>query len=143
MEIQALTSVTNFGYPKRTTAGFDSNRLQLLTAILGKRAGLNLSNQDIYINVVGGLKIDEPAADLAVALAIVSSMKDIIISETVIIGELGLSGEVRFVPNLEKRIAEAEKLGFKKIICPKSKLSAKSKIEVAQVKTLTEAIARL
>ena len=143
LEIQALTSVTNFGYPKRTTAGFDSNRLQLLTAILGKRAGLNLSNQDIYINVVGGLKIDEPAADLAVALAIVSSMKDIIISETVIIGELGLSGEVRFVPNLEKRIAEAEKLGFKKIICPKSKLSAKSKIEVAQVKTLTEAIARL
>jgi DNA repair protein RadA/Sms len=143
LEIQALTSVTNFGYPKRTTAGFDSNRLQLLTAILGKRAGLNLSNQDIYINVVGGLKIDEPAADLAVALAVVSSMKDIIISETVIIGELGLSGEVRFVPNLEKRIMEAEKLGFKKIICPKTKITGKNKIEIIQVRTLTEAIGKI
>ncbi len=143
LEIQALTSVTNFGYPKRTTAGFDSNRLQLLTAILGKRAGLNLSNQDIYINVVGGLKIDEPAADLAVALAIVSSLKDVIIQDTVAVGELGLSGELRFVPNLEKRIIEAEKLGFKKIICPKTKITGKNKIEVIQVKTLTEAISKL
>ena len=82
-----------------------------------------MSNQDIYINVVGGLKIDEPAADLAVALAIVSSLKDIVVEQTVVIGELGLSGEVRFVPNLEKRIIEAEKLGFKKIICPKSKIN--------------------
>ena len=80
LEIQALTSRHNFGYPKRTTAGFDNNRLQLLVAILSKRAGLNLSNQDVYINVVGGIKIDEPAADLAVALAIVSSIKDIIIT---------------------------------------------------------------
>jgi DNA repair protein RadA/Sms len=144
LEIQALTSVTNFGYPKRTTAGFDSNRLQLLTAILGKRAGLNLSNQDIYINVVGGLKIDEPAADLAVALAVVSSLKDIIIEDTVVVGELGLSGELRFVPNLEKRIAEAEKLGFKKIICPKSRTEIKKgKINIVQVKTLDEAIRSL
>ena len=145
LEIQALTSVTNLGYPRRTTAGFDSNRLQLLTAILSKRAGLNLSNQDIYINVVGGIKIEEPAADLAVALAIVSSLKDIVIQDTVIIGELGLSGEVRYVPNLEKRIKEAEKLGFKKIICPKT--SAKGgpasggKTEIVQVRTLGEAIA--
>lgn len=143
LEIQALTSVTNFGYPKRTTAGFDSNRLQLLTAILAKRANLNLSNQDIYINVVGGIKIEEPAADLAVALAIVSSLKDIIISETVVIGELGLSGEVRYVGNLEKRIKEAEKLGFKKVICPRNKLTSKFKIEVAQVKSLGEAIQKL
>src|SRR4029077_15535717 len=78
LEIQALTSVTNFGYPKRPTAGFDNNPLQLLTGILQKRANLNLSNQDIYINVVGGIKIEEPGADLAVALAIVSSLKDII-----------------------------------------------------------------
>jgi DNA repair protein RadA/Sms len=144
LEIQALTSVTNFGYPKRTTAGFDANRLQLLCAILGKRAGLNLSNQDIYINVVGGLKIDEPAADLAVALAIVSSLKDIVIEDTVVVGELGLSGELRFVPNLEKRIIEAEKLGFKKIICPKGRIDAKkSKIDIVQVKTLQEAIQNL
>jgi len=139
LEIQALTSVTNFGYPKRTTAGYDSNRLQLLTAILSKRANLNLSNQDIYVNVVGGIKIEEPAADLAVALAIVSSLKDIIIEETAVIGELGLSGEVRFVPNLEKRIKEAEKLGFKKIICPRGKV-ATSKIKILQVRTLQEAI---
>jgi DNA repair protein RadA/Sms len=139
LEIQALTSITNFGYPKRTTAGFDSNRLQLLTAILSKRVNLNLSNQDIYINVVGGIKIDEPAADLAVALAIVSSLKDIVIDQTVVIGELGLSGEVRFVPNLEKRIKEAEKLGFKKIICPRGKISS-TKIKILQVKTLQEAI---
>ncbi|HYV33840.1 MAG TPA: magnesium chelatase domain-containing protein, partial [Candidatus Limnocylindria bacterium] len=143
LEIQALTSVTNFGYPKRTTAGYDSNRLQLLTAILSKRANINLSNQDIYVNVVGGIKIEEPGADLSVAVAIVSSLKDIIIQDTVVVGELGLSGEVRFVPNLEKRIKEAEKLGFKKIICPKNKLESKYKIQVVQVKNLSEAIAAI
>jgi DNA repair protein RadA/Sms len=143
LEIQALTSQTNFGYPKRTTAGFDNNRLQLMTAILGKRAGINLSNQDIYINVVGGIKIEEPAADLAVALAIISSVKDIILEKTVVIGELGLSGEVRFVPNLEKRIKEAEKLGFEKIICPKNNLNLKSKIKIQQVSNLLDVIKNL
>lgn len=143
LEIQALTSVTNFGYPKRTTAGFDANRLQLLTAILSKRAGINVNNQDIYVNVVGGIKITEPSADLAVALAIVSSMKDVVISDTVVIGELGLSGEVRFVSNLEKRIREAEKLGFKRIICPKLKSSAKGKADIVGVRTLAEAIAQI
>ncbi len=144
LEIQALTSVTNFGYPKRTTAGYDNNRLQLLTAILSKRAGMNLSNQDIYVNVVGGIKITEPAADLAVALSIISSIKDSPLDGTVVIGELGLSGEVRFVPNLEKRIKEAEKLGFKKIICPRSRSAIKSsKIEIFQAKTLGEAIAKV
>lgn len=142
LEIQALTSITNFGYPKRTTAGFDANRLQLLTAILSKRAGLNLSNQDIYVNVVGGIKIDEPAADLAVALAIVSSTKDKIIDETVVLGELGLSGEVRFVPNLEKRLKEAQKLGFKKIICPKTKINIKqSGLKIIPVRSIGEALA--
>ncbi len=140
LEIQALTSATSFGYPKRTTAGFDNNRLQLICAILGKRAGLNLSNQDIYINAVGGIKIDEPAADLAVAMAVVSSIKDSVLSDTVVIGELGLSGEVRFVPNLDKRIKEAEKLGFKQVICPKGKSHAPGKIKVLQVKTLQEAL---
>ncbi len=143
LEIQALTSVTNFGYPKRTTAGFDANRLQLLTAILSKRAGVNVNNQDIYVNVVGGIKITEPSADLAVAMAIVSSIKDIVIDATVVIGELGLSGEVRYIPNLEKRIKEAEKLGFKRIICPKIKLSAKFKAEIIGVKSLAEAISQI
>ncbi|MDR3642102.1 MAG: DNA repair protein RadA [Candidatus Doudnabacteria bacterium] len=143
LEIQALTSATNFGYPKRTTAGFDVNRLQLLTAILSKRAGLNLANQDIYINVVGGIKIDEPAADLAVALAIVSSLKEAVVADTIVVGELGLSGEVRYVPNLEKRIKEAEKLGFKKIICPRMRQGydiKNAKIKILPVKTLQEAI---
>lgn len=141
LEIQALTSVSNFGYPKRTTAGFDNNRLQLITAILAKRAGINLSNQDIYINVAGGVKITEPAGDLAVALAIVSSLKDITLDGTVILGELGLSGEVRFVSNLEKRIREVEKLGFKRVICPRSRSAIKAgKLEVVQVRTLAEAI---
>jgi len=144
LEIQALTSVTNFGYPKRTTAGFDANRLQLLTAIISKRAGLNLGNQDIYINVVGGIKIDEPAADLAVALAVISSMKDIVLEGTVAIGELGLSGEVRYVSNIEKRIREAEKLGFTRIICPRGKIDfKKGKAEIIQVKTLGEAIGQV
>jgi DNA repair protein RadA/Sms len=140
LEIQALTSGSNFGYPKRTTSGYDVNRLQLIIAILSKRAGMNLNNHDIYINVVGGLKIQEPASDLAVALAIISSIKDQNIEDTVVVGELGLSGEVRFVPNLEKRIKEAEKLGFKKIICPRSKVSSSNKIKILQVKTLQEAI---
>jgi len=144
IEIQALTSSSNFGYPKRTTTGFDNNRLQLIIAILSKRAGLNLSNQDVFINVVGGIKIEEPAADLAVALSLVSIMKDIVIQDTVIIGELGLSGEVRFVSNLEKRIKEAEKLGFKKVICPRTKLALKtSKIQIQQARTLQEAIKSL
>lgn len=140
IEIQALTSASSFGYPKRTALGFDANRLQLLCAILAKRAGMNLQNQDIYINVVGGLKIDEPAADLAVALAIISSIKEQVITDTLVLGELGLSGEVRYVPNLEKRIKEAEKLGFKRVICPKGKEIKNSKIKVIQVKTLQEAI---
>ncbi|MBL8030497.1 MAG: DNA repair protein RadA [Candidatus Doudnabacteria bacterium] len=139
LEIQALTSVSNFGYPKRTTSGYDNNRLQLITAILSKRAGLNLSNQDIYINVVGGLKIEEPAADLAVAVAIISSIKDQVLDGTIIVGELGLSGEVRFVPNLEKRIKEAEKLGFKQIICPKTKVTT-GKIKILPVRTLGDAV---
>lgn len=144
LEIQALTAVTNFGYPKRTTAGYDNNRLQLLTAILAKRAGLNLSNQDIYINVVGGIKISEPAGDLAVALAIVSSLKDMVLQGTVVIGELGLSGEVRYVPQLEKRIKECEKLGFKRVICPAVNANFKSsKLEIIRVKTLTQAIEKM
>lgn len=144
LEIQALTSSTSFGYPRRTTAGYDGNRLQLLTAIISKRAGVNLGSQDIYVNVVGGIKITEPAADLAVAMAIISSMKDKPIENTAIVGELGLSGEVRYVPNLEKRIKESAKLGFTKIICPKTKLSVKvSGIEIIGVRSLAEALTHI
>jgi len=120
VEIQALTSATSFGYPKRTSSGFDLNRLNLLAAVLGKRCGLNLSTQDIYLNIAGGIKINEPAADLAVCLSIASVFKTKNIPEdTIIFGEVGLAGEVRSVNNIDKRIAEAVKLGFKRAVIPK------------------------
>lgn len=122
VEIQALTNLTTFGYPRRTASGFDVNRLQLLIAVLQKHAGLNLSNQDVYINVIGGLTIDEPAADLAICLSIISSFKKTPLpADLVAIGEVGLSGEIRQVPQMERRIKEAEKMGLKKVSTEKIK----------------------
>ncbi len=119
IEIQALTSVTNFGYPKRSTNGFDTNRLQMIIAVLQEHANLNLSNQDVYVNVVGGMNIEEPAADLAVALAIASAYrKKPLSSSSVAVGEIGLSGEIRNVTQIDKRLKEATKLGFTDIISP-------------------------
>ena len=140
LEIQSLTSKTSFGYPKRTASGFDFNRLQLIAAIISKRLGLNLSAYDIYVNVVGGMKISDPSADLAVALAVVSSVKDLSLAGVLVIGELGLSGEVRTVPNLDKRVKEAEKLGFKKILVPAGTKITSSKIELVKVKNLVDAV---
>ncbi len=117
VEVQALVSVTHFGYPKRTANGFDLNRLQILIAILEKYGKLNMQNQDIFINIVGGMRLEEPAADLAVLMAIASSyLKKSIPSDTVIFGEAGLSGELRKVSHADKRLKEAQKLGFTKII---------------------------
>ena len=122
VEIQALVNPTNFGYPKRTASGFDLNRLNLLIAVLERRTKLNLSDKDIFINVVGGLKIADPAADLAVAMAIASAAADRKLDDGVVVfGEVGLGGEIRSVLATDKRIAEAEKLGFKYAIAPKSK----------------------
>lgn len=119
VEIQALTSVTAFGLPRRTANGVDMNRLLLLTAVLTKRVGLKLYNQDIFVNVVGGLKISEPAADLSVAVAIASSFKDYRVwDDLAVIGEIGLSGELRNIGSAEKRIKEAYKLGFKRALVP-------------------------
>lgn len=119
VEIQALTSVTAFGLPRRTANGVDMNRLLLLTAVLTKRVGLKLYNQDIFVNVVGGLKISEPAADLSVAVAIASGFKDYRVWEDLaIMGEVGLSGELRNISSAEKRIKEAYKLGFKRALVP-------------------------
>jgi DNA repair protein RadA/Sms len=120
VEIQALVNPTSFGYPKRTASGFDLNRLNLLIAVMERRTKLNLSDKDIYINVVGGLKLNDQAADLAICMAIASAaagrrMDD----ETVVFGEVGLGGEIRSVPGVDKRVAEAKKLGFKKAIAPK------------------------
>lgn len=119
VEVQALVSVTHFGYPKRTANGFDLNRLQILIAILEKYGKLNMQNQDIFINIVGGMRLEEPAADLAVLIAIASSyLKKPIPSDTVIFGEAGLSGELRKVSHTDKRLKEAQKLGFKNVISP-------------------------
>ncbi len=122
VEIQALVNPTNFGYPKRTASGFDLNRLNLIIAVLERRTKLNLSDKDIYINVVGGLKLADPAADLAVCMAIASAAAERRLDDhTVVFGEVGLGGEVRSVVSPERRIAEAKKLGFTNIIGPASK----------------------
>jgi DNA repair protein RadA/Sms len=120
VEIQALVNSTNFGYPKRTASGFDINRLNLLIAVLEKRTKLNLSDKDIYINVVGGLRLQDPAADLAVAMAIASAAAGKRMDDgLVVFGEVGLGGEIRSVTHVDRRIAEAKKLGFTKAIAPK------------------------
>ncbi|MEO5499183.1 MAG: DNA repair protein RadA [Candidatus Saccharimonadales bacterium] len=122
VEIQALVNPTHFGYPKRTASGFDLNRLTLLIAVLEKRTKLNLSDKDIFINVVGGLKLVDPAADLAVCMAIASAAAERKLSDDIVVfGEVGLGGEVRRVTHVLPRIKEAQKLGFKKAIGPESK----------------------
>lgn len=130
VEIQALVSKTNFGMPRRTTAGTDYNRVNLLMAVLEKRLGYPLSDYDAYVNIAGGLKISEPALDLGIVIAIISSYRDQIIDEdTICFGEVGLSGEVRAVNNPEQRVSEALKLGFKKCIMPQVSLENMKKPE--------------
>jgi DNA repair protein RadA/Sms len=129
VEIQALTSTTNAALPRRTANGIDFNRLLILVAVLSKRVGFKLFNQDVFVNVVGGLKIVEPAADLAVAVAIASSARGVpVAADLAIVGEIGLSGELRGVSQLEKRLSEAAKLGFKRCLLPR--LSKRAKLEV-------------
>ena len=128
-EVQALVTPTTFPAPRRTSNGVDYNRLCLLLAVLEKRLGLKFSQCDIYLNVVSGLRLDEPSVDLAVALALISSMKDIPIPENVIaMGEIGLAGEVRAISNLQKRINESYRLGFDTVAIPKKSLDEKIKI---------------
>ena len=145
VEIQALVGSTAYPSGRRVSNGVDYNRTLQIIAVLEKRLGINLSKQDVYINVIGGMNINEPAADLGVALAILTCARDVVVdSDTVIVGEIGLSGEIRPVNNLEKRIIEAQKLGFKKIIIPKQLKSGEKKnfkgIEVVEVKRLLDAI---
>jgi len=121
VEIQALASTTSFGLPRRTPNGVDFNRLLLLVAVLSKRVGLRLSDQDVFVNVVGGLRVGEPAADLAVAVAIASSFRNKPVSaDLVLVGEVGLSGELRSVSQAEARLNESAKLGFKRCVLPRS-----------------------
>lgn len=144
-EVQGLVTQTNFGNPRRMSTGFDYNRLSLLLAVLEKRVGFNFSNFDAYVNIVGGLKLYEPAVDLSVVLALISSLKDVVLKEDVIaFGEIGLAGEVRTVINAETRILEAARLGFKRCIIPIHNLSSISKsaldkIEVVGVRTIKRA----
>lgn len=120
VEVQALANITPFGYPKRTATGYDVNRMQLLISVLQKYAKTNLSNQDVFVNVVGGMKIKDPSCDLGVLMAIASSfLQKTIPSDTCYIGEVGLSGEIRSVSQLDKRVKEAKKLGFKNVVTPK------------------------
>ncbi|MBN2087645.1 DNA repair protein RadA [Candidatus Peregrinibacteria bacterium] len=117
VEVQALTSYTQFGYPKRTSSGFDTRRLDIIIAVLTRYAGIKLDSSDVYVNVVGGLKLSEPAADLAIAMAIASSkLQKPLPPEMVIMGEVGLSGEVRNVSQMKQRLKETEKLGFKHVL---------------------------
>lgn len=125
LEVQALTNPTSFGYPKRTASGFDANRLQLLVAIMEKRLGVKLGNLDIYINVAGGFKLEERAADLPVVLAILSSVKNKAVPQDLVaFGEVGLAGEVRSVTKVESRVKESQKLGFSQVVCPETKIQS-------------------
>ncbi len=148
-EVQGLATPTGFGNPRRMTTGFDYNRMNLLLAVLEKRAGYFFSNMDAYINVIGGLRLDEPAADLAIAVALVSSLKDFTVPEGVAaFGEIGLSGEVRSVSQTEQRIHELARLGFTKCLLPHHNLrglpeSCRSTMELVGVKTVREAIEAL
>ena len=141
--VQALTSQTSFGLPRRTANGADYGRLFMIIAVLMRRAGYHLSNQDIIVNVTGGLKLDEPASDLAIAAAIASSLRDIEVDPlTLMIGEIGLSGELRSVPQIERRIDEAVRLGFKKCIVPRTAMNTlKNKdIQVIGARNIREAL---
>jgi len=138
VEVQALVNPTSYGYPKRTASGIDLNRVNLLVAMLEKRTKLKLADKDIYVNIVGGIRLSEPAADLAVAMAIASAAKGMQLKKNaVVFGELGLSGEVRHVPFLEKRLAEVKKMGFEAAIGPRVRSGKKPPLlmPVADVRT--------
>ncbi|MHC1760265.1 MAG: DNA repair protein RadA [Negativicutes bacterium] len=145
IEIQALVSTTCFGLPRRTTAGVDANRLALLLAVMEKRQGMMLGNQDVYVNAVGGFRLSEPAADLAVTLAVASSFRNRAIDRSIVaIGEVGLTGEIRMVPRAVQRLREAVNLGFGKVIVPWGNLAELKKeavdVELIGAKNLSQAM---
>jgi DNA repair protein RadA/Sms len=144
VEVQALVTPTSYGMPQRNSTGFDFRRFALLLAVLEKRVGMNLGQFDVFVNVAGGLKIDEPAVDLGVATSIASSLRDIPVdSSSVAVGEIGLGGEIRTIGRIEKRIQEAERLGFKRIVIPQNNtkgLTLNSNIELIPVDRIEKAI---
>ena len=143
IEIQALVGATSYPSPRRVSNGIDYNRLLQILAVLEKRIGLNLSKQDVYVNVMGGIEVDEPCADLGIALAVATCARDVVVDpQTVIIGEIGLSGEIHPVNNIEKRLKEAAAAGFKKAIVPYANNIAKNfdNMNIIRVKRLVDAI---
>lgn len=146
VEIQALVGMTPYPAPRRVANGVDLSRVLQILAVLEKRIGLNLSKQDVYVNVIGGMDVNEPAADLGIALAIITCVRDVIAdAQTAIVGEIGLSGEIRGVNHIEKRITEAQKLGFKRIIIPgANEVQGDFKeIEIIKVKRIIDAITKV
>jgi DNA repair protein RadA/Sms len=147
VEIQALVSPTNLGMPRRTAIGVDHNRVSLLVAVLDKICGMHLGGSDIFINVAGGIKVEEPAVDLGIVAAMASSFLDRPIdARMVVLGEVGLTGEVRAISQMDVRIKEAARLGFNRCIVPKSKTSqctAVSKMEINAISSLKELLENL
>ena len=147
IELQALTTQSVFGIPKRTANGIDYNRLALLIAVLEKRAGMMLGGQDVYLNLVGGIRVNEPSIDLGIIMAVASSFKNIAIpKDMVVIGEVGLTGEVRRINLIDKRLKEAEKLGFKTCVIPESNkkdLKEKYKLDIIGVRNINEAMKKI
>jgi DNA repair protein RadA/Sms len=147
LEVQALVSPSNYGLPQRSATGIDPKRLSMLLAVLEKRVGIRIGTFDVFVNAVGGVRIDETAADMGIALAIASSLKNQVINpDVVMIGEIGLGGEIRPVPQIERRIGEAEKLGFKEMIVPKANMKSfkkKNQIKIRPVEKLAQAVTEL
>lgn len=142
VEVQALVGTTPYPSPRRVTNGVDTGRVLQILAVLEKRVGLNLSKQDVYVNITGGIEVDEPAADLGIALAVATCARDVVVDpQTVIIGEIGLSGEIHPVSNIEKRLNEAVTSGFKKAIIPYANKIDYDKIQIVPVKRLMDALA--
>ena len=148
-EVQGLVTATGFGTPRRMSTGFDYNRMAMILAVLEKRAGYYFNNMDTYINVVGGLRLDEPSADLTVAMALVSSLKDMVVNEKIIaFGEIGLAGEIRAVSNCEQRVSEAYRLGFERCIIPFHNYKGLSKnlkvnVDIVPFRTIRDAFKAL
>ena len=147
VDLQALVTTSYYTSPRRTVNGMDASRIMLLLAVMEKRAGVRLYNQDVYINVAGGLDLSEPAADLAVCMAVASSARDIVLpSDACVMGEVGLAGEIRAIPHLDRRVAEAQRLGFSRIVCPRDsvrKLRAPEGVKLFPVDTVAQAMAVL
>ena len=147
VEVQALVTKTSFGFPRRTASGCDVNRINVLIAVLSKRLGIDMSDEDAYVNIAGGIRLNEPAVDLGIILALISSYRNKPVDEhTIAFGEVGLSGEVRGITMPAQRVAEAKKMGYTTVIMPKASLSAiedREGINLIGVRHIDEAVAQI